>query len=169
VSCGSAGCMRPEGDPLGVKAPISRLPRLAATYVLILRLPRPLTITVGRLGRFEFPAGWYCYAGSARGPGGLTARISRHRRANKALHWHVDYLRAAAELVEIWYTLGAKKRECGWASALANLPGASLPVSRFGASDCRCPAHLVHFSVAPDAAALAHQVGEPVLQERIDV
>jgi Uri superfamily endonuclease len=149
--------------------PVSRLSRLAATYVLILRLPRALTITVGRLGRFEFPAGWYCYAGSARGPGGLAARISRHRHATKTLHWHVDYLRAAAELAEIWYTLGARKRECAWARTLANLPGASLPVSRFGASDCRCPAHLVHFPAAPDAAAFAHQLGEPVSLERIDV
>jgi Uri superfamily endonuclease len=161
--------MRPESDPLRSQAPTSRLPRLAATYVLILRLPRALTITVGHLGRFEFPAGWYCYAGSARGPGGLTARISRHRRATKVLHWHVDYLRATAKLVEIWYTLGARKLECGWAHSLANLPGASLPISRFGASDCRCPAHLVHFSTAPDAAAFAHQVGEPVLRERMDV
>lgn len=169
MSCGSAGCMRPEGDPLRAQVPISRLPRLAATYVLILRLPRALAITVGRLGRFEFPAGWYCYAGSARGPGGLNARISRHRRATKALHWHVDYLRAAAELVEIWYTLGARKLECAWARTLANLPGASLPVSRFGASDCHCPAHLVHFSAAPDAEAFAHEVGEPVSRERMDV
>jgi Uri superfamily endonuclease len=169
VFCGSAGCMRPEDDPLTVQTPVSRLPRLAATYVLILRLPRALTITIGRLGRFEFPAGWYCYAGSARGPGGLTARISRHRRATKVPHWHVDYLRAAAELVEIWYILGARKRECAWARAMANLPGASLPVPRFGASDCRCPAHLVHFSAAPDAAAFAHQVGEPISRERMDV
>jgi Uri superfamily endonuclease len=169
VFCGSAGCMRPEGDPLTVQTPVSRLPRLAATYVLILRLPRALTITIGRLGRFEFPAGWYCYAGSARGSGGLTARISRHRRATKVPHWHVDYLRAAAELVEIWYILGARKRECAWARAMANLPGASLPVPRFGASDCRCPAHLVHFSAAPDAAAFAHQVGEPISRERMDV
>jgi Uri superfamily endonuclease len=135
---------------------------------LVLRLPRFTTIDVGRLGRVQLPAGWYAYAGSARGPGGLAARISRHLRSPKPLHWHVDYLRAHAQPVQTWYALGARKRECSWAQALSGLPGASIPVRRFGASDCRCPAHLIHFAVPPDLGAFARAVGEPVSQERID-
>jgi len=60
--------------------------------VLILRLPCPATVNVGRLGRVRFPAGWYAYVGSAYGPGGLAARISRHLRPSKPSHWHLDYL-----------------------------------------------------------------------------
>jgi Uri superfamily endonuclease len=145
------------------------LPDRPGTYVLVLRLPRFAAIDVGRLGRVQFPAGWYAYAGSARGPGGLAARISRHLRSPKPLRWHVDYLRADAQPVQIWYALGARKRECSWAQALSGLPGASIPVRRFGASDCRCPAHLVHFAVSPDLGAFVRAVGEPVSQERLHV
>jgi Uri superfamily endonuclease len=130
--------------------------------VLILQLQRPATIAVGRLGRFRFPSGWYAYAGSARGPGGLAARVSRHLRSPKPLRWHVDYLRAAARPVEVWYVVGTGKRECAWAQALVGLLGASIPAPRFGASDCRCPAHLVRFAAPPDRAAFARAADEPV-------
>jgi Uri superfamily endonuclease len=143
-------------------------PERPGTYVLILNLSRPLVIRVGRLGRFQFPAGWYAYIGSAHSPGGLAARLRRHLRASKPLHWHVDYLRAHARPVEIWYIAGNHKRECAWAQGLARLPGASIPAPRFGASDCRCATHLVHFSAPPDLAAFGHAVGEPVSLERLD-
>jgi Uri superfamily endonuclease len=136
---------------------------------LVLRLKRSTTIDVGRLGRVRFSAGWYAYAGSARGPGGLAARISRHLRSPKPQRWHVDYLREHAQPVQIWYALGARKRECAWVQALSGLPGASVPVRRFGASDCRCPAHLVHFAASPDLEAFVRAVGEPVSQERLHV
>lgn len=137
--------------------------------MLILRLPRPVTITVGRLGRFQFLAGWYAYVGSARGPGGLAARITRHLRSPKSSRWHVDYLRACARPVEIWYAVGTRKRECDWSRSLSGLPGASVPVPRFGASDCHCPAHLVYFAAPPDLVAFTRAVGEPVLQEMLNV
>ena len=138
------------------------LPDQPGTYVLILELCRHSMIAVGKLGTFDFPAGWYTYAGSARGPGGLAARVSRHERAAKTLHWHIDYLRAQADLIAIWYATGLRERECTWAQALSQLPGASLPVSRFGASDCRCPAHLIHFSSQPHVKPFADLVEAPV-------
>jgi len=70
-----------------------------STYLLALWLSRPEIIAVGRLGPHLFPAGWYLYAGSARGPGRVTARVGRHARhvgASKRAHWHVDYLRERA-------------------------------------------------------------------------
>jgi Uri superfamily endonuclease len=136
---------------------------------LVLRLERSTALDVGRLGRVRFPAGWYAYAGSARGPGGLAARVSRHLRSPKPLRWHVDYLRADAQPIQIWYALGARKRECSWAQAMSGLPGTSVPVRRFGASDCRCPAHLVHFAATPDLGTFVRAVGEPVSQERFGV
>jgi Uri superfamily endonuclease len=145
------------------------LPERAGTYVLILHLPRLTTVDVGRLGCFHFPDGWYAYVGSARGPGGLAARISRHRRSSKPRHWHVDYLRVHAQPIAAWYAVGNQKRECAWAEALSRLPGASVPAPRFGASDCRCPAHLVYFDAPPDLAVFACAVDESVSEERFDV
>lgn len=137
--------------------------------MLILKLPRSATIGVGKLGRFQFPAGWYAYAGSARGPGGLAARVSRHLRSPKPLRWHVDYLRACARPIAAWYAIGTRKRECAWAQALAGLVGAFVPAPRFGASDCGCPTHLIHFAAPPDLRAFARAVGEPVSQEMWNV
>ena len=137
--------------------------------MLVLRLPRSTAIDVGRLGRFQFPAGWYAYAGSARGPGGLAARVSRHLRSSKPLHWHVDYLRARAQPDLVWYAVGSERRECAWANGLAGLPGASIPVPQFGASDCQCLTHLVHFATLPDRTAFARAVGESISQETLNV
>lgn len=144
------------------------VPDRPGTYALILRLPRSAeNVRIGRLGRFRFSSGWYVYVGSARGPGGLAARLARHLRPLKPLHWHVDYLRAQAQPVQVWYAAGTQKRECAWARVLSSLPGASVSVPRFGASDCRCPAHLIYFAMLPDVTAFAGTLGELVLREAL--
>jgi Uri superfamily endonuclease len=130
------------------------------SYVLIIHLAQPTTIGIGRLGSFEFSAGWYGYAGSAQGPGGLAARLSYHRRRNKTFHWHIDYLLVHAELVEIWWAVDIKRKECIWASALRALPGARVPVPNFGASDCRCLAHLVQLQQRPTFAHFARALSD---------
>ena len=139
------------------------------TYVLILNLRRPIAIHIGRLGCFQFPAGLYVYVGSARGPGGLAARLARHLRSPKPLRWHIDYLRPHAQPVEIWHAAGSQRRECDWAQALFRLPGALAPAPRFGASDCRCVSHLICFPVPPDARAFASAVAEPVTRKTLVV
>jgi Uri superfamily endonuclease len=111
--------------------------------LLLLSLAQPARISVGRLGTFRFPAGHYTYAGSALGPGGLSARLGRHARVEKRLHWHVDYLIQHAVLECAWQIAHPERLECAWASAMRGLPGAQMPVPGFGASDCHCPAHLV--------------------------
>jgi len=89
-------------------------------------------------------------------------------RAEKRLHWHVDYLLNArrARVVEVWTLKGAARRECDWARAAMQLPGAVIVAPRLGASDCRCAAHLVGFTTSPDWAAFAALTGDPV-QRRI--
>ena len=106
--------------------------------LLILHLAQPTTITIGKLGTFEFPAGWYAYTGSALGPGGLAARLAYHHRREKSFQWHIDYLLAQADLVEMWWAIDNKRRECIWASALRSIP----------ARECRPP-----ISARPIAAA----------------
>lgn len=123
------------------------------SYVLALSLDQAQTITIGRLGRLQMPAGWYLYSGSARGPGGLAARLGRHRRRlgpGKRVHWHIDYLRERATWGGAWARHTSERLECLWAEALRQLPDARSVVPGFGASDCRCPGHLVYLPELPD-------------------
>lgn len=129
------------------------LSRAGGLYALVFFLPQALTLPVGRLGEVEFPAGWYVYVGSARGSGGLAARVGRHLRRAKRVHWHVDRLLAWAEVREVWGRAGDASTECAWAAALAQVPGARRWPLGFGASDCRCPGHLIAFPEAPEAEA----------------
>jgi len=99
---------------------------------------------VGRLGRFQFPAGRYLYCGSARGSGGIRARVGRHLRRSKALHWHIDYLLQKGTPVRVWYAVSAERLECAWARTVLRLPGALAPVAGFGSSDCACATHLAY-------------------------
>jgi Uri superfamily endonuclease len=128
------------------------LPPLPGTYALVLRFSRRMEIVVGRLGVLETQPGYYVYVGSALGPGGLAACVGRHCRREKTRRWHVDYLREAAQIEEVWYATGRNHRECRWARALSTLPGASMPLTGFGASDCGCPSHLCFFTLPPSVA-----------------
>lgn len=119
------------------------------TYVVWLRLVRETEISVGRLGNIHFPKGHFAYVGSAFGPGGLPARVGRHLAGTGRPRWHIDDLRRRAAPVLAWVAARPERREHDWAAVLAALPGATLPVPGFGSSDCRCPAHLVHFRRRP--------------------
>lgn len=118
-------------------------------YVLLLHLQSPRRVTVGALGEHTFAAGWYAYAGSAHGAGGLDARLTRHFAREKRLRWHIDYLLRAADSVSAWTAPLPGDWECEWARRLAATPGAATPVPGFGASDCRCASHLVCFATRP--------------------
>lgn len=108
-----------------------------ATYQLVIEVPAPVTVAVGRLGVFVFAAGRYLYTGSAKR--NLEARLARHLAAAKTLHWHIDYLLAAPG-VRIVGVRRSRRPEC-----LLNQAGrGGIPVPGFGASDCRagCGSHL---------------------------
>ncbi len=115
------------------------------SYILILRLPAGKNIDVGKLGKVEFKAGYYLYAGSAWK--NLTRRLQRHRRERKNLFWHVDYLRAEAEFHWALPIRASEDLECKLASALRGV--ADWEVPRFGSSDCSCPSHLFGMSHDP--------------------
>ncbi|MBP1986722.1 GIY-YIG nuclease family protein [Halolamina salifodinae] len=120
------------------------------TYTLVFALSNPTDIEVGALGEHRFPAGGYCYTGSALGSGGF-ARIDRHRRVaageHDVRHWHVDYFggHPDTQLVAVERTPG-QDCECAVARELGD-----GPVSGFGASDCDCETHLALFG-SVDAA-----------------
>ena len=120
------------------------LPPRPGTYALLLQLDKPASIRVGRLCRFKFPRGWYLYVGSARGAGGLRARVRHHWQSTTRLHWHIDFLRRVARPVQVRWQVGATRRECEWAAAIGAQPEARMVAFKFGASDCNCPTHLYY-------------------------
>ena len=119
------------------------------TYVLLLHLPLDETLTIGKLGTFDFPAGWYAYVGSAFGAGGLVGRLKHHLKPVENPHWHIDYLRQAAQVKEVWLTPGAERREQVWVDVILAIPGAMVLVEGFGASDSTQESHLIYFDVRP--------------------
>jgi Uri superfamily endonuclease len=118
------------------------IPSQRGTYALLLFCRRFSELRIGRLGRHPLARGWYVYVGSAFGPGGLRARCRHHLKALRRPRWHIDYLRPAATLQDIWFTCDSVPREHLWVQRFGGLPGAIVPIPRFGSSDCTCPGHL---------------------------
>ncbi len=120
-------------------------------YCLLIRLAADREATIGRLGRFRFPEGYYIYCGSAMR--GLAARIARHKRRTKKPRWHIDYLLAlpAARVFAAVRHPSNRREECKINRAIQRWPGAVIPVPGFGSSDCThgCPAHLTYFARPP--------------------
>lgn len=89
--------------------------------------------------------GIYAYVGSARGPGGLRARISRHLRKRKKERWHVDRILSSprAEVAAVVYAETDEMVECLVVERLLEA-GFAAPARGLGSSDCRkCPAHFL--------------------------
>jgi Uri superfamily endonuclease len=111
-------------------------------YVLLIGLDRALPVGAGRHKSGQLPAGTYFYAGSAYGAGDIAARIGRHFRKDKKVHWHVDRLtleasRLAAFIVE-------NGNECALAEALLQSNSVAIALEGFGSTDCSsCRSHLL--------------------------
>ncbi|EJW13489.1 Endonuclease III [Rhodovulum sp. PH10] len=117
---------------------VGSVPAEPGAYVLGLLLARPVALRVGGAA-CTLPAGRYLYCGSARGPGGLRARVTRHLARRKRIHWHVDRLTTRGRVVAVWIAPGGD--ECALVRDLAGLP---VPLPGFGSSDCRrCASHLL--------------------------
>jgi Uri superfamily endonuclease len=140
---------------------LEALPDKAGGYVLVMRQDQEKVLSIGALGRARFPTGIYAYVGSARGPGGIKARVLRHAstRDDKRPHWHIDFLRAQCEIIQVWWHQRGNENECDLAAALA-LEGLRRPKG-FGASDCRCGGHLVQFDTERQLEAAANRLSLP--------
>jgi Uri superfamily endonuclease len=122
-----------------------KLPAGPGAYMLMLDIPRSVPLRITTLPRIHLPPGRYAYVGSAKGPGGIRARVRRHLRTPKKAHWHVDQLTAAGAVVEV--TAHAEAHECDIVDRLLRRKGTITPVAGFGSTDCkRCKAHLIAFS-----------------------
>ncbi len=136
------------------------LPAIPGTYGLILWLPHDTRARIGRLGTYDFPAGWYAYWGSAHGPGGLAARIRHHVNLTTRPHWHFDFLRPHGQIKAVLFTLHPDDLECQWVQRALTFPDVTTPVRGFGSRDCRqrCPAHLLYFGTHLNLDDLAAHV-----------
>ncbi|EAZ89744.1 GIY-YIG nuclease family protein [Crocosphaera chwakensis] len=125
------------------------LPSQTGTYCLVFYCSILSQVTVGKLGIYQIVPGYYCYIGSAFGRGGLQSRIERHLKINKRHHWHLDYIRPYLEPIEFCYTTDSIKREHQWSDLFLKEENSSIPINKFGSSDCHCSTHLFYYKVKP--------------------
>lgn len=140
------------------------LPRDAGAYVLLIRLDERLPLDIPAFRGMSLAPGLYAYCGSAYGPGGIRARVSRHLRAGKSMRWHVDRLTAAGRVERAGIRIGG--RECDLVIKLL-ADGGSPALPKFGSSDCRtCPAHLLR---VPDDKSLPTDIFDLVVSGEWEV
>jgi Uri superfamily endonuclease len=135
--------------------------RTPGTYALVLRSQVKVCAQIGRWRHLNIRPGYYIYVGSAFGPGGIMARVSRHCREGKSKHWHIDYLREYTKVAVVWFSVAPTRLEHKWADALAKLKG-TTSISGFGCSDCNCEAHLFYSEKKPVLADFQRVVGGTV-------
>lgn len=99
-----------------------------------------MTLTIGKLGTHHFLKGRYIYVGSAKK--NILARVNRHIQVEKVSRWHFDYLRPYGTITDV-QSYGDEIAECELAEFLTSQYSASLPMKKFGSSDCRCFSHLL--------------------------
>ena len=135
------------------------------TYALILHLEKDTGIRVGKLGFFEFKKGYYIYVGSAFGPGGLSARIKHHSRSSENPHWHIDYFRRFASLVNVWVCASDARFEHTWAGRLERTNKSLCIAKGFGSSDCSCTTHFFYLQKKPMQKIIERYFPEAVQYE----
>ena len=128
------------------------------TYALILTPNGTKPLKIGKLGMLQVRAGYYIYVGSAFGPGGLKARIAHHIRISERPRWHIDYLRTATHLKELWYSYDHRPREHQWADIISSVRGMTVPFPGFGSSDCKCKSHLYFLESKPTIESFRRRV-----------
>jgi Uri superfamily endonuclease len=117
------------------------IPAVPGAYVLAINLTAPLAVQIRAKPPLRLPIGRYLYCGSAKGPGGLRARLAHHMRGGKSIHWHIDRLTEAGTVLGAWTFPG--EDECDLVTALSHLP---VAIEGFGNSDCRrCTSHLLRW------------------------
>ena len=115
---------------------------MPGAYVLLMELSAIYSDDIGALGNVKLSAGYYLYFGSARGKGGMAARVRRHLKINKKRYWHVDWMTLAGSVKKVMLVPGGL--ECELRRKASALSGLTVPILGFGSSDCnQCPAHLL--------------------------
>ena len=130
-------------------------------------------VRIGKLGLTKIKNGNYLYTGSALGLGAvsLERRIARHRRRNKLVRWHVDYLTVRPEITvtNVICIESDERLECQINQRIVSNLKAKPTIHRAGASDCNCTGHLLSVK-SRNAKAITKKLkeiysmhGEPLL------
>lgn len=127
---------------------VSSLDDRAGLYILALKLPRRRSLSIGKLGCFIFPAGYYQYIGSAGR--GVRSRVRRHLEKRGIRHWHLDYLMPYVSVIGIHAFYEPVLSECELANRAEYFVSGSKFPPGFGASDCRCGGHLIRHESLPE-------------------
>ena len=126
---------------------VLRRSTLRGTYTLLMVCKRPFKLRIGKLGLAQIKKGIYLYTGSALGAGAvsLDLRIARHRRRNKRVKWHVDYLTVRPEItiVSVVCIESKVRLECKINQRILSILNVEPILHRAGSSDCHCNAHLL--------------------------
>ena len=133
-------------------------------YLFVMHLEETMDIVIGARGNLHFPAGYYVYTGSARKH--LTARLARHTRRRKNMHWHIDYLRQYADTVAAIPIRTSQDLEHDLAHAVDGIAG--WRIDGFGCTDCDCASHLFGFSENPIHLPYFIQIVEDFRMNRLD-
>jgi len=115
------------------------------SYLLSLKVSMETQVRVGSLGLINLAPGYYLYVGSAMN--GLTARVSRHMRLRKKMHWDVDYIRQVSDRLVAYRVRTPLSIECDLAEAVGDLFEPVIP--GFGASDSALGTHLFFSKTDP--------------------
>ena len=122
---------------------MSALKAEPGTYALVFRSDKKAKAQIGRRGHLDIEPGYYIYVGSAFGPGGVRARVSRHVRKTKLKHWHIDYLQGFVTPVFAWCSYEEVHLEHQWAQSIIEMKDVTA-IKGFGCSDCNCLSHLFY-------------------------
>lgn len=116
-------------------------------YLLLLNNPSDFSKKIGRLGTRTFRKGYYVYVGSAMN--GLKARIKRHRRKQKKIHWHIDYVTPDPMTVTRTFDIrrDAPALEQKLAEKMVSI--CETGILGFGATDSPADSHLFYFPEDP--------------------
>ncbi len=111
------------------------------TYIIVLRVDRDISIS--RPSVQSLPKGFYAYVGSAMNS--LTGRLKRHLSKGKKIHWHIDQITEAGEVVFIAGFVGKRMEKM-----LSDfLSGEFEVVKGFGSSDIGTKGNLFRIADLP--------------------
>lgn len=138
-------------------------PNITGSYILLIKIETDTPVVIGKKGCFDFSAGYYAYVGSAFGSGGLAARVGRHLRQHKKMHWHIDYVLAYGRITEVLLSFVPQNLECQWATSISQLAGSQVMFG-LGASDCSCRSHLFYVDHAEITGWFSQLQQHPLMQ-----
>lgn len=115
-------------------------------YILFINVLKSVCLDIESLNRPCIDHGLYGYVGSARGFGGIRARLRRHlRKDKKRLWWHIDYLTKLDEATPrlVIYATTLDDLEKRLAETVLAIGCWDVAVPGFGSTDKKTFSHLL--------------------------